>query len=171
MSAANDGVAAWQVSFTVSGSFLPSATTIAFILSTPGFIGPSCALTFTGTVKPGVVHWSGRERLDGAWRALRRRRIFAGSTLALVDGAGHAAAGVTQAGREPERADAVGDAVQVAGGAVDAGRGSRGDTAPRDDAIGRGRAAAAEAVGAGAGGMNDLCERAARKTRSRNRDA
>jgi hypothetical protein len=83
MSAANDGVAAWHVSFTVSGSFLPSATTIAFILSTPGFIGPSCALTFTGTVNPGVVHWSGAS----AWMAVARAvapAIFAGSTLALV---------------------------------------------------------------------------------------
>jgi hypothetical protein len=83
MSAANDGVAAWHVSFTVSGSFLPSATTIAFILSTPGFIGPSCALTFTGTLKPGVVHWSGAS----AWIAAARSAppaIFAGSTFALV---------------------------------------------------------------------------------------
>src|SRR5262249_24819061 len=64
-------------------SFLPPAVTTALILSTPGLIGPSCALSFTGTVKPGVVHWSGVSAWMAAWRAAAPS-ILAGVTLALV---------------------------------------------------------------------------------------
>src|SRR5262249_45016752 len=47
MSAANEGDGGWQVILITSESFLPPADTTALILSTPGLIGPSCALSFT----------------------------------------------------------------------------------------------------------------------------
>src|SRR5215510_7431148 len=83
MSAANEGDGGWQVILIASWSFLPPADTTALILSTPGLIGPSCALSFTGTVKAGVVHWSGANAWMAAWRAAAPS-ILAGVTLALV---------------------------------------------------------------------------------------
>src|SRR5262245_53474357 len=83
MSAANEGDGGWQVILIASGSFLPPADTTALILSTPGLIGPSCALSFTGTVNPGVVHWSGANDWMAAWSAAAPS-ILAGVTLALV---------------------------------------------------------------------------------------
>src|SRR5262245_65496472 len=83
MSAANEGDGGWQVILIASGSFLPSAETTALILSLPGLIGPSCALSFTGTVKPGVVHWPGASPWMAAWRAAAPS-ILGGVTLAPV---------------------------------------------------------------------------------------
>src|SRR5262245_26253139 len=86
MSPAKDGAAGRHVSFSASGSRLPSAATITFTRAMPGLIGPRPELRFTGTAKPGVVHSPGLSPMIADCRTPLAARLagFSRAPLTLV---------------------------------------------------------------------------------------
>src|SRR5262245_53092319 len=82
-SVANEGVAGEQVRLSLSGSFFPSATAVTLSFATPGLIGVTPLLGFTGIAKPGAVHCPGVS-VSMALAKAAPAATLGGATLTLV---------------------------------------------------------------------------------------